>query len=188
MRITEKIKQLEAQTTSYISAIQQRLAEREQPQLVSYFTSSMTVAHEANDENFCLGSYHIWNVGTKPLTNPSIYLKLHKQTPFSFSGKYTTSRFQQSFQDQLIWQRFNDERSKHEFWFKPVNETIIAPNETIVFPHFQLTWSHLKPYSGLLEGWTYCDEMQEGIMVINPLHICSVGYAEEEAEVHDDAT
>lgn len=179
MHMMEKIKQLEEQTTSYIAQIQERLA---RPQLVSYFTSSMTIAHQAEEENFCLGSYHIWNVGTQPITNPSIYLKLHKQTPFFFSGKYMTSRITQSFQDQLVWQRFNDEKSKEEFWFKPVNETVIAPNEMIIFPHFQLTWSHQKPYSGLIEGWTYCDEIPEGLMVINPLHIASVGYAADKVE------
>ncbi|KYG91978.1 hypothetical protein MHH70_03085 [Metasolibacillus sp. FSL H7-0170] len=190
-QIIEKMKQLEQQTTNYVKTIQQQLEQKvfsKETQLISYFTSSMTVSHEREEENFCLASYHILNVGTQPITNPSIHLRLHKHAPFSFSGKYIIGQMKQTFHEQLIWERFNDVKSKHELWFKPVNQSIIAPNEMIVFPHFQLTWTHQTPYFGLLEGWTYCDEIPEGSPVINPLHICSVGYAEEGADAHNEPT
>ncbi|WP_042473254.1 hypothetical protein [Bacillus ndiopicus] len=191
MKIIEKIKQLEQQTTNYINAVQQQLEQKalaKEVQFISYFTYAMTLSHDPEQENFCLGSYHIWNTGEQPITNPSIYLRLHKDAPFAFSGKYIVGQMKQAFREQLIWERFKDVKSKHELWFKPVNKTIIAPKEMIIFPHFQLTWTHQKPYFGLLEGWTYCDEMPEGSPVINPLDICSVGYAEEGANAHNDPT
>ena len=61
--------------------------------------------------------------------------------------------------------------NKEEFWLKPLGKPSIEPNETISFSDFQITWTPTESYAGSIMGFTYSDQMKDGIAVINPINL-----------------
>lgn len=172
--VEAKITQLHQQTTAYIHEIKQlvqSLKVSDRMAIISYFTYSLSISHDPEQESLCLGSYHIVNIGTQPLTNPYICIKIPKESPFSFSGKYVYSDFKQSLKNADGWERINEKTNQEEFWLKPIGKASIEPNETISFSNFQLKWSPTEAYAGSIMGFTYSDQLKEGIVVLNPINL-----------------
>ncbi|MFJ7951064.1 hypothetical protein ACIQZG_05970 [Lysinibacillus sp. NPDC096418] len=169
-----KINELKQQTQTYAAEIRkmiEELAFSDSVDMISYFTSSLNISHAPEQESLCLGSYHIRNIGNKPLTNPYLCIKFPEDSPFSFSGKYVYEHFKQSLKSSPDWERTNDKSNKNEFWLRPLGRTSIEPNETISFSNFQIRWSHDVSYAGSIIGTTYCDQLKDGIAVINPINL-----------------
>lgn len=180
--IEVKINKIQQQTKSYLDEIKKIVSQRTIPDnanSISYFTSSLNISHEAGQESLCLGSYHIRNIGNQPLTNLHICIKLPEDSPFSFSGKYVYEHFKQSLRGASGWERINDKTSKEEFWLRYLDKTTIEPNETISFSNFQIRWSPGVSYEGSIMGVTYCDQLKEGIDVINPINLNGIGFSQE---------
>ncbi|CAM5195698.1 putative protein OS=Lysinibacillus sphaericus OX=1421 GN=LS41612_01920 PE=4 SV=1 [Lysinibacillus sphaericus] len=94
--VQEKIRMLKEQTTLYVDEMKRLVKELDQKKevsSVSYFTTSLNISYDADQESLCLGSYHIRNIGNQPLTNPYICIKLPDDSPFSFSGRYVYEHF-----------------------------------------------------------------------------------------------
>lgn len=178
-----KIEELKSQTTAYLFEIKKLIEGLTIPQnvnVISYFTSSLNIAHDTEQESLCLGTYHIRNIGNQPLTNPYLCIKLPKDSPFSFSGQYVYANFKQNLRGSADWERINDKTSKEEFWLKPLDKTSIEPNETIAFSNFQLKWAHSASYAGSITGVTYCDQLKEGSAAINPINLSGIGFMQED--------
>lgn len=178
--IEEKIKSLVHQSKYYVDEIKKRIEQIplvNNKTLISYFTTSINISHNVEQESLCLGSYHIWNIGNHPITNPSICIKLPEDSPFSFSGKYVYGQLQKNVNDTIVWERINETKSKNEFWLRPTVQTSIMPNEMISFSNFQILWSNHNSYSGSISGITYCDEVPEGIEVVNPISLSGMNYS-----------
>lgn len=178
-----KINELKHQNKSYVAEIRKMIEElsfSKSVDLISYFTSSLNISHDPEQESLCLGSYHIRNIGNKPLTNPYLCIKLPEDSPFLFSGKYVYEHFKQSLKSSPDWERTNDKSNKNEFWLKPLGRTSIEPNETISFSNFQIRWSHNVSYAGSITGTTYCDQLKEGVAVINPINLNGFSYTQGE--------
>ncbi|SES30804.1 hypothetical protein [Psychrobacillus sp. OK032] len=168
------IAKLQHQTKSYLEEIKKLVAElnkSDKLNIISYFTYSLDISHDPTQESLCLGSYHIMNIGNKSITNPYLCIKISKESPFSLSGKYVYEDFKQSLKGPGGWQRINEKTNKEEFWLKPLGKSSIEPNETMSFSNFQITWSSEKSYAGSITGFTYSDQIEEGIAVVNPISL-----------------
>jgi len=184
-RIEDKIQAVKEQTNTYVQEIKklvEELAVQNNISLISYFTSSFNISYDSEQESLCLGSYHIRNIGHTTVTNPYLCIKLPKDSPFYFSGRYVHENFTPTLktQGQSNWERFNDKSSKEEYWLRPVGKSTIEPNETISFTNFQIKWSHNLSYSGTIMGFTYCDQLTDGVVVLNPINLNGISSTREE--------
>lgn len=169
-----KISELQYQTKSYLNEIKKLVAELNDPaklNIISYFTYSLNISHEPEPESLCLGSFHVRNMGSQAITNPYVCIKVSKESPFSFSGKYVYDNFKQSLKVADGWERTNEKTDKEEFWLKPLGKASIEPNETISFSNFQITWSPKESYAGSITAITYSDQLKDGIAAINPINL-----------------
>ena len=97
--VEPKITKLHQQTKSYLDEIKKMIAEPNNPDkvnIISYFTYSLNISHDPEQESLCLGSYHVHNIGNHPITNPYICIKIPEESPFYFSGRYVYADFKQS--------------------------------------------------------------------------------------------
>lgn len=182
-QVEVKIEELQNQTTAYISEIQQLIAGLSivsNANVISYFTTSLSISHDTEQESLCLGNYYIRNIGNEPLTNVYFCIKLPENSPFTFSGQYVYEHFSQNLKNSASWERMNDRANKEEFWLKPLNVTSIEPNETIIFPNFQIKWANSASYGGTITAVTYCDQLQEGVPAINPINLSGSGFILED--------
>jgi len=157
-RIEDKIQAVKEQTNTYVQEIKklvEELAVQNKISLISYFTSSFNISY--------------------------LCIKLPKDSPFYFSGRYVHENFTPTLktQGQSNWERFNDKSSKEEYWLRPVGKSTIEPNETISFTNFQIKWSHNLSYSGTIMGFTYCDQLTDGVVVLNPINLNGVSPTQE---------
>lgn len=150
--------------------------------LISYFTYSINLAHDGNQENLCLGSYHIRNLSQKTITNPYICIKLPKDSPFTFTGKYIYKNRQSKVKNPGGWVRINEQENLEQFWLKPFEHQTIQPNETISFSDFQIKWTPTKAYAGSIMGFTYSEEHQEGIPAMNAINLSGTMSNQEDAD------
>jgi len=169
-----KIAKLQHQTQTYLGEIRKLIGELNEPakmNIISYFTYSLDISHDSEQESLCLGSYHVHNLGNKPITNPYLCIKIPGNSPFNFSGRYVYGDFKQSLKVADGWERTNEKTNKEEFWLKPLGKSTIEPNETISFSNFQITWSPTESYAGSITGFTYSDQVKDGIAAINPINL-----------------
>ncbi|MER2060733.1 MAG: hypothetical protein ABTA16_18105 [Niallia sp.] len=172
--VATKIGELQQQTNSYLHEIKKLAEGLKDPArvtIISYFTYSLDISHNPEQESLCLGSYHIHNTGNQAITNPTVCIKVLKESPFSFSGRYVYENFKQSLKVADGWQRMNEKTDREEFWLKPLGKASIEPNETISFSNFQITWSPEESYAGSITAFTYSDQLKDGIAVINPINL-----------------
>ena len=178
-----KLNALQNQTQTYFHEIKElieKLPNSNNTKVISYFTSTFNISHQLDQESLCLGSYHIYNIGNEPLLNPSICITLPESSPFSFSGRYVHEQLQQRLKGPNEWLRFSKTPNKNEYWLKPISKTSIEPNEIISFTNFQIRWSPNKSYAGSITGFTYCDQFQDGIAVVNPINLSVIHLEQEE--------
>ncbi|WP_067724769.1 hypothetical protein [Oceanobacillus damuensis] len=172
--VWEKIVELQEMNTSYLKKIKSLVTEKKALsdfQVICYFTYSLNIFHEQGNENYCLGSFHIQNLGGRPLTNPYICIKISPGSPFDFSGKYLYKDSKQKMRMTDAWERINDPMDKQEYWLKPVEKNVLNPSETLSFSNFQMRWLPESSYAGSIMGFTYGDEEKDGISSLNQINI-----------------
>lgn len=175
--LKEKITQLNNETNFYLSKIKEYVANIKQNQkmnVVSYFTFSFSISHDNEQDSLIIGTYHIHNLGNKLLTNPYICIILSPDSLFSFSGKYINKKNNVSMKAPGAWERLNEQTDKKEYWLRPLENQIIEPSQAIAFPNFQVKWLPKESYSGSIMGFTYSDELNEGIPAINQIYLNSI--------------
>jgi len=181
--VEEKINELKKQTDFYVHEIKKTVEEliiSDSVNIISYFTSSFNISYNPDEESLCLGSYHIRNIGNQPITNPYLCIKLPEDSPFSFSGRYVYEHFAPNLKGNSSWERINDQSSKEEFWLRPIGKTTLEPNDTLSFPNFQIKWGHNLSYSGSIMGFTYCDQLEDGVVVLNPINLNGNSHTQED--------
>ena len=105
------------------------------------------------------------------MENPFICIKLSSGAPFIFNGKYFYSDSNQQLKAPDAWERFNDKNNKEEYWIRPHQHTVIKPFEKISFKNFQIKWSQESSYAGSVIGFTYCDQLKDGVTSLNQINI-----------------
>ncbi|NBJ71655.1 MULTISPECIES: hypothetical protein [Clostridia] len=171
--IQTKLLHLQQMNDAYVRKLKSLAKELKpkQIQIISYFTYSLNLSHEEDGENFIIGSFHVKNIGIKPLHNPFICLKLKSEDIFDFSGKYFYQDTQQNMQLADAWIRMNDKDNQEEFWLKPSSQQLLNPQETLTFQNFQLKWSPIISYNGSVTGFVYGDEIEDGVSALNQMSI-----------------
>ncbi|MER1986816.1 MAG: hypothetical protein ABS949_16555 [Solibacillus sp.] len=182
-QLEEKINELQQQTKFYVTEFRElikQLPVQQTSHVISYFTTSFNISHTLHQENLCLGSLHIWNIGTVPLTNLSLTIQLPEDSPFSFTGRYVYKHFPQKLKQPNEWLRIKNTDKKDIFSFQPLERTTLQPNEKISFDNFQIKWLSTSSYSGSITGFTYCDQFPDGVSVINPINLSVIRLEQEE--------
>lgn len=172
--VKKKMEKWHDMNVSYLTKINLLIKEIKVPknlQVISYFTYSFNITHKHSNENFCLGSFHLYNIGGKSLTNPYICIKLSPNSCFEFSGKYLYKNSKQKVNLTNTWERINDHTDKNEFWLKPKILQELNPLETLSFSDFQIKWSPVSSYAGSIMGFAYGDELKEGISALNQINV-----------------
>ncbi|WP_082393699.1 hypothetical protein [Bacillus sp. JCM 19034] len=147
------------------------LEEQKKQQIISYFTYSLNLANNDNEDHFIIGTYHIQNLSHTFITNPYICIKLDDESPLHFSGKYVYKPSHSTRQPKGAWEKINDHTNRFEYWLKPFYDQQIKPFGTLSFSNFQLKWNQSEPFSCNVMGFTYCDEYKDGVNALNQIFI-----------------
>ncbi|MCP3030155.1 hypothetical protein LF817_02235 [Halobacillus sp. A1] len=181
-QIEQAISILQSQTNAYLLEIKKLVTElsvSKKFNVISYFTYSLNISHDSELENMCIGSYHILNIGSQPITNPYICITLSEDAPFSFSGRYVYKDSKQSLKVKGGWERINEQENKKEFWLKPLDTNTIHPQETLSFTNFQIKWMPAETYGGSVLGFSYSDQLKDGLSAVNPINLNGSVYKKE---------
>ncbi|WP_082235088.1 hypothetical protein [Halobacillus massiliensis] len=182
-----KILEIKQQNQSYCNTLKELISSEKtekSSQFICYFTYSLNLAHGLKSENLCIGSFHLLNSGTAPITNPCICIQLSKEAPFEFSGKYVNKGMTVSKNLSVDWERINEPSNKEEIWLKPLKQQTVEPNQKLTFPSFQLKWLPKESYSGQVNGFGYCDEFNEGMAALNTISLS--GTVPEQGEKNEE--
>jgi hypothetical protein len=172
LSLEKKMTEWQEMQTTYLKRIQALVEEIEKPlQVVPYFTYSTQITHHPNAENYILGTFHIQNLGEKPITNPMVCIKLTPAELFDFSGKYVYPDTKQPMQLANAWERINEATNKEEFWLRPAKKAILEAKETISFTNFQVKWMADTTYNCSIQGFVYGEEIKEGVHAINQINL-----------------
>lgn len=172
--IEQKLIDWQEEQSSYLEQIKgliQNLNVSEQLKVICYFTFSFQLAHQEGKENYLIGSFHIQNVGNKALTNPHIGLKITSNIDFQFSGKYLYQNSKQARVLANAWERINEPSDNKEIWLRPIQKQTIQPGETLTFSNFQIKWIPNTTYSGMIQGFTYGNELPDGMNALNQINV-----------------
>ncbi|WP_181347798.1 hypothetical protein [Thalassobacillus sp. CUG 92003] len=169
-----QILQLNRETTDCLEKIREMAGKvplQQSMNVISYFTYSLNLSHDNEMENLSIGSYHILNVGTEPLNNPFICIKLSPNSIFSFYGKFLYRQSNLTMNTPDAWERLNDKEDKEEYWLKPIGTEVLGPSQMISFSNFQVKWLPEASYSESLMGFTYGDELKDGLAAVNQINV-----------------
>ncbi|QGH35232.1 hypothetical protein GI584_14765 [Gracilibacillus salitolerans] len=187
--LQQKLIDWQEEQASYLDQIKgliQDLGVTEHLKIICYFTFSFQLFHREERENYCIGSFHIQNVGNKPLTNPHIGLKITSNIDFQFSGKYLYHNSKQSQRLSDAWERINEPSDKKEFWLRPIQKQTIEAGETLTFSNFQVKWIPTSKYSGTIQGFTYGNELPDGMNALNQIILNgSVADRQQEGDLNE---
>ena len=155
--ILSKLMEYHQSTQSYLNELKGAISPRvHQLDCISYFTYALHLAHDPTEDSFCLGSFHIQNIGHQPLTNPFIHITLSQDSPFTLQGKLVNNKSVLSTKLTGGWERMNDRTNRFEFHLRPIGKTSILPGETLSFSNFQLNWQPSDSYFGSMTGTLFC--------------------------------
>ncbi|GAA0454231.1 hypothetical protein [Alkalibacillus silvisoli] len=155
--------------------------------VLSYFTFSLSM-DDLGGEHLAIGSYHIQNIGSKPIKAPYICFKFSDDHPFEFFGKYVSARSDSNSNNQIRrqtqgeWERIHHSEQNNEIWLKPSQEVTIQPDEQLSFSNFQLKWQGDRSYQATMLGFTYSDQMPSGTPAINQFNISGGTLSKEEQD------
>ncbi|SHN07137.1 hypothetical protein [Gracilibacillus kekensis] len=173
-QLQQKMKDWQLESESYLNEMKdliQMLDTAKQLIVICYFTSSFQLSHQADRVNYGIGSFHIQNLGTQPLMNPHIGIKITSNIDFNFSGKYLYPSSKKTVRVSNAWERINESTDKKEIWLKPTQKESIDPGEILTFSNFQLKWEPDASYSGTIQGFTYGNELPDGIHALNQINL-----------------
>lgn len=170
--ISNKLTRFHESTKGHLLELREMLSTRlNRSDCISYFTYALQLSHDASQESYCLGSFHIYNTGTVPLTAPRIRFTLSEGSLFSFHGKFVSNATTLSSKLANGWQRVNESSDKLLFDLQPIGNEVIGPGETLSFTNFQLIWSPSKTYAGGMTAIFFSEQFPDGTPALNSIDI-----------------
>jgi hypothetical protein len=192
----KKIAYLENQLLSYEVALEEEKAQfrklkenlslqenlhHSQPiiKLQSFFNYSFLLPETNEDELLLFGDFTLDNIGTEPLHEPMICIRIKPIRAGKLSGKITTKPLKTE-ENFLLAEPASTEwtfvhenwreiiKNNGEYWLKPVHHSLLAPSQLLQFHHFEIRASKTTEESALVvEGYAYCKEFPKGIPSLN---------------------
>lgn len=171
--IKDKLNQINKETTTYLNEIKQLISAKshsKKPSIIGYFTHSTNVTNKAFEPNIILGNLKVLNIGQTTINNLVICLNMNFSSDYDFSGKYILENEKSPvISAPVFWALM--EQKDHVYWFKLLKEEPLNPGESVTFSDFNIRWQPKESYTSAVRGFIYCEEIQEGISVINPISL-----------------
>lgn len=188
-RLQKQIKNWQDESTVYLNEMKdliKNIEETKQLIVICYFTTSYQLSHQVDRVNYGIGSFHIQNLGTQSLMNPHIGIKITANIDFNLSGKYLYPNSKKTVRLSNAWERINEATDKKEIWLKPTQKESVDPGEILTFSNFQLKWEPTSTYAGTIQGFTYGNELPDGIHALNQINLNGTITDREEEEQTDE--
>ncbi|HZG61448.1 MAG TPA: hypothetical protein VEY68_13415 [Anoxybacillus sp.] len=147
--------------------------------LQSFFNYSFLLPETTEEELLIFGDFTIDNIGTEPLHEPMICIRIKPINAGKLSGKISTKpmkteeNFLLSEHSSTEWTFVHGNwreiiKNNGEYWLKPLYHLILAPNELLQFHNFEIRARKTNVESVLvIEGYVYCKEFPKGIPSLN---------------------
>lgn len=181
--VEAKLKEHHQLTQIFLKELKSALSKANESQntCIAYFTYALQLSHGREQESFCLGSFHIKNIGNVDITKPIIHLTLSEGAPFSLQGKFVNSQSTLSNKLTNGWERIDDPANPSVYQLKPLGISVIPPGGQLSFTNFQLIWSPTSSYAGSVTGTFFSDQTPDGMAALNSININGSADNKEEA-------
>ncbi|WP_111646425.1 hypothetical protein [Paranoxybacillus vitaminiphilus] len=192
----KKIADLENQLLSYEVALEeektqfselkknlylQKEQQHSQPiiKLQSFFNYSFFFPETNEDDLLIFGNFMIDNIGTEPLHEPMICIRIKPIHAGKLSGKISTKQvkmeenFLLSEHSSTEWTFVHENwresiKNNGEYWLKPLHHSTLAPCKVLQFHNFEIRARKTDDENALVvEGYVYCKELPKGIPSLN---------------------
>jgi len=182
--LEEERKQLKTlKETLYLKEAEEKTNPSSVLKLQSFFTYSLIVPSDDDDDILVIGDFTITNIGTESLHETIVCLKIAPKESGRLNGKIATRPT--STQDGMIhtesaateWMFFRqmwkeEIRKKGEYWIKPVNVSELGPNEQLQFRNFEVRVLKQGDENSLIvDAFVYCKEIPHGTPAMNRIII-----------------
>jgi len=178
----KQIAQLEQQLLSYEVALEE--AERQIQQLKkwkvpeekkqtvmnvqAFFAYSVVLPETSEEETLVISDFVVQNIGTEPLQNTIVCLRIRPNTAAELSGKIATYSTKEVDDAEWIFAYENwRERIKTdgEYWMKPFQQKPLLPNEQLRLANLQIRIKNAP--STVIDGFVYGNELPNGVASLN---------------------
>lgn len=175
--LKEKLTELNNQTNNFVGELKKLLPinhthHQLSPSLLGYFTHSLNITTNEQEESILFGGFHIKNLSANTVNDLYICLQIDTTNQYDFSGKFRSESSTLKSQGlPVTWERFNNSDDEKELWFRLGVDKQLNPFETISFPQFQLTWENKDSFSCSIEGFVYSEYEKDGVPSFNTINL-----------------
>ncbi|ALA71776.1 hypothetical protein GT50_17670 [Geobacillus stearothermophilus 10] len=181
LKLEQKIQSIEKE----LRAVKQAVTEMKQlPKqvlsdeicVICYFTYSLLLPKAGGQKGIIAGNFVIRNMGSSPLENPYICLRVSPKEHMVLSAKLGDDIQYDRRLNPLVmepWRYMNKEaenmvEEKGEFWLKPVHVSRIEPGQHLSFSNFQFQVSmNEAPSTYKVNGFFFCQQLPNGVRSLN---------------------
>ncbi|MDR4886980.1 hypothetical protein RGU12_05360 [Fredinandcohnia sp. QZ13] len=141
----------------------------------AYFAYSTLLPATEDDDLTIIGDFVIKNTGTKALHDMIVCIKLSPIDAGTLSGKIATKKSQTFIESDIDWvflhENWKDKiKNNGEYWIKCVDPNPLQPNDTIVFPQFDISLpKNEEQHSVVVDGFVYSKELPKGTFSLNKI-------------------
>ncbi|WP_449539516.1 hypothetical protein [Ferdinandcohnia sp. Marseille-Q9671] len=146
------------------------------PSIQAYFAYSLLLPiGEEESDITVIGDFIIKNTGTKELKDIIVCIKVSPIDAGTLSGKIATKKSQNLHDAEIDWVFLHENwqeklKENGEYWIKYVDPDPLKPNQTIVFPQFDLTLLKTEDsQSVVVDGFVYSKEIPKGTFSLNKI-------------------
>jgi hypothetical protein len=152
--------------------------------LQAFFNYSLIIPNQDEEEDLLvIGNFTVENIGTEPLQNIIICVRITPKQSGRLSGKIATSpvdiQDSSSVHEQLAteWTFVHNNwrekiKNEGEYWLKPVHHSVLEPNKVLQFSNFEIRFKKGKVQNAtVVEGFAYCKEIPKGVTSLNNIII-----------------
>lgn len=152
---------------------------KEKADCLCWFSYTVILPDEDETDVTIIGNMVIRNIGTIPLTNPMICLRIKPPEDVILGGKIgalTHTALMIDGTNSESWHYFHENWKEQsaktgEHWLKPNRVQQLESGQQITFEHeLQFPTTKKEKYI-LVEGFFYCDEIKDGIGSLNKMSI-----------------
>lgn len=145
------------------------------PRIQAHFAYSTLLPNTEEDDITIIGDFIIKNTGTAPLHDIIVCVKLTPIDAGTLSGKIGTKKSHNFVDTEIDWVFLHENwkekiKDNGEYWIKYADIDPLEPNETIIFPQFDITlMKNEESQSVVVDGFVYSKELPKGSFSLNKI-------------------